>query len=276
MSKSCPGSASIAGILIILLSVGNAHAQNIDKLKVSAGGFSVFRYDSSMSLTSPTVGLGVAFSPVDTLGWKGEQTVLRLDGRYRFTNKHALSMSWYHISNDGERAIQKDIEWLDRNGNVITIPLGATVNSSLDYDIVKLAYQWSFYHNDKVELSVGGGFHLTDIEVKLAASATNTGERASEARSLLPLPVISFRLGYDVTSKLNWYLQTELFSLSIDDWDGIYTDLQLDMEYRVIENLGLGIGLGTNSLKVSKKTDKSHFDYDNRVTCVHLFVSGNF
>ena len=101
MSRSWPGSASIACIVTILLSVGNAHAQNIDKLKVSAGGFSVFRYDSSMSLTSPTVGLGVAFSPVDTLGWKGEQTVLRLDGRYRFTNKQALSMSWYHISNDG-------------------------------------------------------------------------------------------------------------------------------------------------------------------------------
>ena len=185
-------------------------------------------------------------------------------------------MSWYHISNDGERAIQKDIEWLDRNGNVITIPLGATVNSSLDYDIVKLAYQWSFYHNDKVELSVGGGLHLTDIDVKLAASATSSGGSASEARSLLPLPVISFRLGYDVTSKLNWYLQTELFSLSIDDWDGIYTDFQLGMEYRVMKNLGLGIGLGTNSLKVSKKTDKSHFDYDNRLTGVHLFVSGNF
>ena len=276
MSRSWPGAASIACIVTILLSIGVADAQNIEKLKMSVGGFSVFKYTSLISLTSPTVGLGVAFSPVDTLGWKGEQTVLRLDGRYRFTNKHALSMSWYHISNDGERTIQKDIEWLGRDGDVITIPLGANVNSSLDYDILKLAYQWSFYHNDKVELSVGGGFHLTDIKVNLAASTTISGESASKAQSLVPLPVISFRLGYDVTPKLNWFLQTELFALSFDDWDGTYSDLQLGMEYRVIKNLGLGVGLGNNSLKLLEETDRSRFDFSNRVSGFHFFISGNF
>ncbi len=260
----------------ILLSISNVNAQNIEKIKISAGGFSVFKHNSSMSLTSSSVGLGVAFSPEDTLGWEREQTVLRLDGRYRFTDKHALSMSWYHISSDGEKSIQKDIEWLGRDGNVITIPIGASVNSSLEYDIVKLTYQWSFYHNDKVELSVGGGIHLTDIAVDLAASISNTGESASRAQSLVPLPVVSFRLGYDVTPKLKWFLQTELFALSYDDWDGTYTDLQLGMEYRVLQKIGVGIGLGSNSLRLLEDTEKSRFNYDNRITGVHFFISGNF
>ena len=201
---------------------------------------------------------------------------MRLDGRYRFTEKHGLSMSWYRISANGDRSIQKDIEWLGRDGNVITIPLGAGVTSAMEYDILKLAYQWSFYHNEKVELSIGGGIHFTDIAIKLTASATNTGESASRAASLVPLPVASFRLGYDVTPKLKWYLQTELFALSIDDWDGTYTDLQLGMEYRLLQKLGVGVGLGSNSLRLLEETDKSRFNYDNRITGVHFFVSGNF
>ena len=275
-SRTWLHAAPMAFATIVLLGFGNVHAQNIEKLKISAGGFSVFKHDSSISLTSSSVGLGVAFSPEDTLGWEGEQTVLRLDGRYRFTNKHALSMSWYHISSEGDRTIQKDIEWLGRDGNVITIPIGASVISSLDYDIVKLAYQWSFYHNEKVELSVGAGIHLTDIAVDLSASISNTGESASRAQSLVPLPVVSFRLGYDVTPKLKWFLQTELFALSYDDWDGTYTDLQLGMEYRVLQNIGVGIGLGSNALKLLEETVKSRFNYDNRITGIHFFISGNF
>ena len=268
--------SALAIAAMLLLGFNNVYAQEKDKLKFSAGGFSVFKYNSSMSLTSTSVGLGVAFSPVDTLGWKGEQTVLRLDGRYRFTDKHSLSMSWYRISSDGERSIQKDIEWLGRDGNVITIPVGASVTSSFGYDIVKFAYLWSFYHSDKVELSVGGGVHLTDIGINLDASVTNNGVSASKADMLAPLPVVSFRLDYNVTPKLHWFLQTELFALSVGDWDGTYSDLQLGVEYQLLQNIGVGMGLGSNSLKVLEETSSSRFDYSNRITGVNLFVSANF
>ena len=267
---------SLAFAAIILLGLNDVHAQDNDKFKFSAGVFSVTKYNSAMSLTSASAGLGVAFSPENTLGWKGEQNVLRLDGRYRFTNKHSLSMSWYRISTDGDRSIQKDIEWLGRDGNVITIPVGASVTSSLEYDIVKLAYLWSFYHSDKVELSVGGGIHLTDIGVNLEASVTNNGVSASKADMIAPLPVVSLRLAYDVTPKFSWFWQAELFAISVGDWDGTYSDLQLGMEYQLLQNVGVGIGLGSNALKVLEETDKSRFDYDNRISGINLFISANF
>ena len=275
-SRSWQISLSLVCAAMALLSFSEAYAQNIDKLKISAGGFSIIKYSSTMSLTSASVGLGVAFSPEDTLGWEGEQTVFRLDGRYRITDKHALSMSWYNISSDGERAIQKDIEWLGRDGSPITIPVGASVTSSLDYDILKLAYLWSFYHTDKVELSVGAGVHLTDVVVDLEATVINNSVAASKADSLVPLPVVSFRLGYDVTPKLNWFMQAEVFSISAGGWDGTYSDLQLAIEYRALQHLGFGIGLGSSSLKVAEETNKSRFDFDNRISGINLFVSGYF
>ena len=124
-----------------------AAAEVDDRFRVSAGAFSVFRYESTTSLTSARAGLGVGFSPQDTLGWDSSQTVLRLDARYRFNRTHSLNLSWYRISVDGARSLLEEIAWIDQDGNPITIPVGASVSSGLSYDIYKLGYLWTFYGN---------------------------------------------------------------------------------------------------------------------------------
>ena len=155
-------------------------------------------------------------------------------------------------------------------------PIGAAVTSSPNYDIYKLTYQWSIYHSDKVELSAGIGIHLTDINIELDATVLGDSVSTSRAKSLLPLPVVSFRIGYDVTPKVHWFAQSEVFSIEVDDLDGTYSDLLLNIEYRATQHLGFGIGLGTNSLKVVEETNRYRFDFYNRVTGNNLYMSGYF
>src|SRR5210317_1521175 len=69
-SRSWQITVPVTCAAMILLRFSIVQAQNIDKLKISAGGYSVFKYDSTIALTSKPVGLGVAFSPEDTLGWE--------------------------------------------------------------------------------------------------------------------------------------------------------------------------------------------------------------
>ena len=71
-------------------------------------------------------------------------------------------------------------------------------------------------------------------------------------------------------------MQAEVFSISAGGWDGTYSDLQLAIEYRALQHLGFGIGLGSSSLKVAEETNKSRFDFDNRISGINLFVSGYF
>ena len=92
----------------------------------------------------------------------------------------------------------------------------------------------------------------------------------------MPLPVLSFGLSYSVTPKLRWYLKAEAFALKFEDWDGLYTDSLLGMEYRAFKNVGLGIGLGSNSLKVTETTSDYKFIFDNRVTGLVVNVSAYF
>jgi len=98
----------------------------------------------------------------------------------------------------------------------------------------------------------------------------------TRADSVVPLPVVSFRIGYGVTPKLSWFVQSEVFSIAFGDWDGTYSDLLLGVEYRALQRFGFGIGLGSNSLKVVEKTSKTRFDFDNRITGINLYISGYF
>ena len=259
-----------------LLGSAPSMAQDNEKFKLAVGGYSVFTYDSAMSLTETNVGVGVSISPRDTLGLDGEQTVFRLDGLYRFNSNHALTFSWYKISSDSDKTVLEDFEWVDEGGNTVVIPTGTNVASSLTYDVFKMGYLWSFYHSDKVELAAGAGLHLAKVGVGLSIDSGLFDSELRAAKSDLPMPVLSFMLDYSVTPKFDWFLKTQLFALELGEWRGLYSDVQLGMEYQVFEHFGVGVGLGSNSLDVSRESDNVRFNFDNRVTGLHIFVSVNF
>lgn len=247
-----------------------------DKFNLSIGGYTLTRNESEMSLTERNTGAGVSVSPEDTLGLQTEQTVFRLDGRYRFNPEHSVSFSWYSISSNGGKQIDEQFDWVDENGDPITIPVGARVDTQLDYDIYKVAYLWSFYHSDKVELAAGLGLHVTRIAVGLQAETTSSGVDARDTSLTVPLPVLSFGLSYKVTKKLSWYIKSEAFSIELEEWTGTYNDNSLGVDYRLLKNVGVGVGLASNTLKISQDTDEYKFTFGNRIAGLALYVSGMF
>ena len=268
----------IALVMMFMVTTNYAYAEDIvpDKFKISLGGYSLIRNESSMSLTEPNSGAGISISPQDTLGMKTEQTVLRLDGYYRFTKTHALTYSWYSISSDGKKVIDEQFDWLDEDGSEITIPIGAKVDTTLDFDVYKLGYLWSFHHTDKVEIAVGAGLHIASIAIGINTDTTSSGIDASDTSTSLPLPVLSFDLRYKVTPKFGWLLKSEWFALKYEDWDGLYTDVTVAMEYRAYKNLGLGAALASNNLEINEDASDHKFKYENRITGVLIYAATYF
>jgi len=129
-------------VTMLVATISPVHAEELvpDKFKIALGGYTLVRYDSALSLTEPNLGAGISINPEATLGLDNEQTVLRLTGHYRFSKKHALTYSWYSINSHGNKSIEEEIEWLDENGDPITIPVGASVDTNLDFDLFKVGY----------------------------------------------------------------------------------------------------------------------------------------
>jgi hypothetical protein len=264
--------------IAILMASGPALSDEQEKFEMFAGGYFVNQYHSVVSLTGTNVGVGISFSPRDTLGLDGEQNVFRMDGRYRFTPNHALTFSWYRISANSSKTLFDDIEWVDEDGNTVTIPTGTRVRSSLGYDIYKIGYLWSFYRSDKIELTAGAGLHLADVSLELGVDADVFDSELRRATSNLPMPVASFGLEYSVTPKFDWYLKSQIFALDLGEWSGLYSDFQLGITYQLFDHFGAGVAIGSNSLEVLREYDNDdvRFDFDNRVSGMFLFLSANF
>ena len=263
-----------------LLSAAAVHAAEEDfgedRFTLSVGAYDVFRYDSIALLTSSEFGAGLALSPEDVLGLNSEQTVLRVEGTWNIRPAHALTFSWFDITSTNSLSVDTEFSWVDREGNEITIPVGASVESKLSYDILKVGYLWRFYTSDKVQLSAGAGLHMTDVKLSVEAETTVSDLNATTGETSVPLPVVSFALGYTVTPRFGWYLRAEVFALSFDDWSGTYNDALLGAEYRLWKNLGVGAALSSNSLRVLEEKAETRFEFNNRISGVLFFLRGHF
>lgn len=248
-----------------------------EKMYVSLGGYNVFRADSSMTLVESNLGAGAAISPKDTLGLDIETTVLKLDAHYRLTPASQIVASWYRIDTDANKTLRTSADWVDPDGNEITIEAGSEVSSNLQYDIFKVGYYWSFHHTDKVELLFGGGLHISRFEIGLDVETDATGNPTSQdsrrVAQTVPLPTLGIGLNYRINPSLYWFLKTEGFYLKYDDWDGSYAETQLGIEYAVLENVGVGMALASDSLSASETTSEYKFKYDNKLNGVNLYVS---
>jgi len=88
-SNSSPKKCIFLLITMLVAAISPAHAEELvpDKFKIALGGYTLVRYDSSLSLTEPNLGAGISINPEATLGLDNDQTVLRLVGYYRFSKK---------------------------------------------------------------------------------------------------------------------------------------------------------------------------------------------
>jgi len=263
--------------LFAMMNLAQAEEVEPDKFRFAIGGYAIARYDSAISLTDPDLGAGISIDPQDTLGLDFESTVLRIEGYYRFHPKHALTYSWYSIDSTGSKIIDKEFEWVGPGGGTIVIPIGAQVVSSLNYDIFKVGYLWSFHHTDKVELGVGAGLHITRLRMGLDSSLTTPpNQSAQRVETTVPLPVFSLVLNYTVTPKFHWYLKTEAFVVKYDNWTGSYRDATLGMEYRAWKHVALGAGLSSNSLEIEEDDPNYQLSFDNTISGALLYVATYF
>ena len=106
---------------------------------------------------------------------------------------------------------------------------------------MQLAYNYSFYHSSKVELSVSAGLNITSYDLKFEKA---DGTSAESADVTAPLPMFGLRMGYAITPK--WYVHyvTESFFIDIEDkFKGAILNYELNTEYKLFDNFAIGAGL---------------------------------
>ena len=257
------------GVAILLMGTGlftsnTANAQEArsvafpDKYMIRLGSYYVSRADTDITvLSSGGTGGGINFSK--DLGGETTDSVPRIDGYYRFNNRHRLEFGSFTVDRKGLKTLTVDLDIGDDN-----FVVNDTLVSNIKYTTTKIGYAYSFYHSPKVELSLGGGLNITDYNLSYAL---DSGASANARGVTAPLPIFGLQMAYAISPKWSVRYISESFFIEIEDkLKGTLLNYELDIEYKVFKNFAIGAGITrvSTNLKVNDDDWRGGFDESHR------------
>ena len=240
-----------AMMLLILPQVGIAEEWDLEKKPWEKFGanFGVFvsATDSNFRIGS---GVGLDIDVEGLLGLDSTNSVFRTDALWRFSKnrRHRLDFTWFAFRRDGTKQIGRDFTIEDNNGNLITIDAGTNVNSFFDLDIYEVAYSYSFFQDDRIDLAAGLGLYILPMDFGISAAGLINEE--GSARFTAPLPVLGLRMDIALTPK--WFIRTgsQIFYLEYENFTGSVLEFRAALEYNPWKHVGIGLGLDALGVRV--------------------------
>ena len=244
-----------------------AQTDDFDKFGVSLGWFFTDREtDTRFDSTIGSPGTDVDLE--EELGLDKTDSAFRVDGYYRFAEKHQINFSVFDLSREATTQIQEDISWDDT-----VFLLDTVLTTEFDLVIYKIDYTWRFMQRDKGYLGLTAGLYIADFDFDLFTTNIDLFERAG---ATAPLPVIGLRGEYNFSEKWSFQADGEIFFFEYENWDGSLYDVYAGLEYQWFEHMGIGVGV--NAVKMDLGVTKTVLsgDLDWEYTGALLFVRFNF
>ncbi len=246
-----------------------AAAQEDEKTKpwehfsLNIGGF-VTTLNSDVRIDSKS-GVGIDIDGENTLGLDSSMTVFRAEAVFRFPSslRHRFDLGYFELRRNGTKTIQKDIEIRDQ-----VFTAGARLDSSMDLKLIRGAYSYSFFQDDRFDLGVSVGAYVTPVTLSFKSSNLEGSEgRVSKTESsTLLLPVLGVRFDFAITPKLFLKQNIDLFYLEYEGSQASLVDARIALEYNIWRYLGLGVAYEVFHVQVeSEKGDFLGLDYGGQL-----------
>ena len=250
-----------------------------EKFMIRGGYNYIFNADTNFSINGPS-GIGATVNYADQLGGQREDNLYKIDTLYRFNPRHSIGFSYYNVRRKGDRSTDRDVE-IDG----VTYAAGANIQSELNFRMYRFLYNYSFHHDEKVELGISGGFYLANIQAKFNSSLTCTGgatcgtgatftPNGTSSNFTVPLPTIGLFFNYNITPRLQSQVRFDWFYLETAQFKGAMTEAYLGLEYRLFKNFGLGAAFDRLSVQTDIDRKKGGgFSFDNDWNTIFLYGS---
>ena len=229
-----------------------------DRFMIRGGWGYVFNADTNFAVNGAG-GIGTTVNFSRDLGGQREDNFWRIDSLYRFNDRHSIGFAYYDVKRTGNRQVNADITIND-----ITYAAGGQVQSSLDMQMYRFLYNYSFHHDEKVELGASVGFYFANINASFSSNLTCTGgticgtgtaltPNGSSSTLLAPLPTIGLLVNYNFLPRLQGQARFDWFYVETGTYKGAMNELYLGLEYRLLTHLAVGTAF--NRLQVNLKYD---------------------
>ncbi len=189
------------------------------------------------------------------LGLESSLGVGRVDGYWRFFDRHRLYFGYYKLNRETTGALLTDIGPISIPDLGIndTILAGSNVRVASGWEVFSLGYGYSFYKSESLELAAKLGLGLARIKLDVGGtlSTLNNGTLSATAGAsvLVPLPTAGVTLDWAASER--WTLKGNFgyFQASFNGVKANVTDAGVAAEYRLFRNFGVGAGYSLLRLK---------------------------
>jgi len=218
-----------------------------DKFSLTAGGFFT-GLNSEIIVGSEQLGLGVFVNIEDALGMETSDFVFRSDMNYYFgkRNRHGINLGYFGFLRNATKVLESELTIGDN-----VYPIGTSVHSKFNYQIIKLEYDYSYFVDKRIRLGASIGFFVMPINF----SARAFSSEATQAKFIAPLPVIGLNAAYAVSPKISIKQSIHLFYLEVAGFKGSINDINVCVEYNPWNHFGFGLGYNYYHLGISSESD---------------------
>jgi hypothetical protein len=236
-----------------------------EKFSLSLGGF-ITTVNSDVRIGSQTAGIGIDVNPEDALGLDSSVFVFRADASYRFTEnrRHRFDLSYIDLRRSATRTIQRDIQFRDH-----TFTAGTTLDTLFDIQLIRGAYSYSLYQDDRIDLGLSFGAYVAPIKLRLSSS---TSGNAEEQNVTAPLPVLGLRFDFAITPKLFLKQGLDVFYMQYGNFQGSLIDAKVNVEYNIWKHVGVGVGY--DYFRIMIKADGDNYPGTNLVGQIQFNYGG--
>lgn len=204
-----------------------------EKYSFSAGGFFT-DHDTNIRLDTEA-GRGTLVNLEDNLGLDATTDVLRVNGAWRFADRHKMHLGLFDLSQSGSRTLETE---LTIDGQVFEV--NEVVATDWKMRLLELGYSYRIRGDARFQWWFNVAFFVQDTAINVTETATG-GDTSSED-VILPLPKFGTAIDYAFTDRWIGHAGIDVFKLEIGDYAGSLVDFRATLDYRLTQNVSLGAG----------------------------------
>jgi hypothetical protein len=233
-----------------------------DRFAISLGGF-FMNFNTTARVDSDRLpGSGTDVDLENDTALSNSKTDLRLDGYWRFANKHRLEFGAMKISRESSRVIDRQITWGDT-----VFDVGANLDSEFSTNLFKLSYKYSFIRSERNDFGFSAGFSIYGVGARMAGAGSvdggPSGQFSRETNHVVaPVPVLGLHEEFRLSKK--WFFKSsgEYFHINVGDITGSLGDLRASFDWYPFKHFGFGGGFNRVRLKYTDVSSTSvDFEY---------------
>ena len=238
-----------------------AHAQDqeADRFTLRVGAMSASA-DSTLSAETTFMDERYRFS--ENVDFGSDEWVPRIDGVFRFGDRHRLLFNYFRYAEDRDYALGEDIVLGET-----TVPAGSTAAFDTRFDLAGAVYDFAVVETPTASVGLQLGVQHARLEAELRAASEGESFLARESRTGTA-PVVGARLGFN-TADQRWRFVAQGQYLDADwgdfgDYSGDLTRANALVEYRFTEHFGLYAGYDWFKLNVRQHGADGSVGLDQR------------